>query len=72
MRPFSLECRQNDFLVLAEQLELCQFAAARNRTIDSRLSEHELSLPGSDYPSLASSAWDNNTDIMQLQIIGEV
>jgi hypothetical protein len=36
---------------------VCRFAAVRNRTIDSRLSEHELALPGSDYPSLASNAW---------------
>ena len=73
MRSFSLEGRKNDFLVLAEQLQyVCRFIATQNRTINSRLSERELALPGSDYPSFASNAWGGKTDIMRLQIMDGV
>jgi hypothetical protein len=51
---------------------VCRFAVARNKIIDSRLSEHELALPGSDYLSLVSNAWGKNTDIMQMQIMDGV
>jgi hypothetical protein len=84
MRSFSLEGRQNYFLVLTKQL---QHASVRRFTkqnhIDSRLSEHELALLGSDYPFLASNAWsrrntehhadaNNGRGINELKSIGDL
>jgi len=46
---------------------------SQNSTIDSPLSEHELALPGSGYPSLASNVWSSkDTVITQMRITGGV